>query len=268
MEPTTFRGELRERFATFVAAQDRRFPDSETLRIDLHCHDRNSDVPDELLGRLLGWPESWVPTEDVVAALAAAGTQALTITNHNNARSCWQLLEKGVDVLPGILAHIRRHVPRARLVVAGTGPAEDTLRAAAPDAIFLGWVEPARLAQVYASCDLLLLPSRFDTFGCVVLEALACGLPVIAYAAKGPKDIVRHGECGFLASDAEGLARHALLAFTDPETLDRMRQAAVARAADYQADVIVDELVGQLGLAGVPAAPATRAEPRAAQGAR
>ncbi len=70
------------------------------LRIDLHCHDRNSDVPDETLGRLLRVPETWLPTAKLFKTLRANGADALTVTNHNNARSCWEALERGEDILP------------------------------------------------------------------------------------------------------------------------------------------------------------------------
>jgi glycosyltransferase involved in cell wall biosynthesis len=70
------------------------------MRIDLHCHDRNSDVPDETLGRLLRVPETWLPTAGLVRTLGANGADVITVTNHNNARSCWELLEAGEDVLP------------------------------------------------------------------------------------------------------------------------------------------------------------------------
>jgi hypothetical protein len=71
------------------------------LRIDLHCHDHNSNVPDETLARLLHMPETWLPTDRLVRTLKSNAVDVVTITNHNNARSCWQLLDKGEDVLPG-----------------------------------------------------------------------------------------------------------------------------------------------------------------------
>lgn len=54
-----------------------------------------------MLGRILHWPETWITTDDVLAVLAKTGSTALTITNHNNARSCFELLDRGVDVLVG-----------------------------------------------------------------------------------------------------------------------------------------------------------------------
>ena len=71
------------------------------LRIDLHCHDKNSDVPDELWGRILGLPESWLKTGKLVKTLQGNGCDVITVTNHNNARSCWDLLEAGHDVVTG-----------------------------------------------------------------------------------------------------------------------------------------------------------------------
>ncbi|MCB1043157.1 MAG: hypothetical protein KDC35_09470 [Acidobacteria bacterium] len=73
----------------------------DTLRVDLHCHDHNSNVTEELWGRLLRLPETWLPSEDLVAELKRNGSDVITITNHNNARSCWNLMDRGVDVLPG-----------------------------------------------------------------------------------------------------------------------------------------------------------------------
>lgn len=96
-----FRKRLRREVDRFVAVQRRRFPEEEVLTIDLHCHDRNSDVPDELLGRILHWPETWVTTEELRRVLEQNATTALTITNHNNARSCFELLDRGEDVLVG-----------------------------------------------------------------------------------------------------------------------------------------------------------------------
>lgn len=79
----------------------KRFPAHEILTIDLHCHDYNSNVPDEQLGRILGIPETWLPTQELISTLKIHGCDTYTVTNHNNARSCYQLLDKGVDVLVG-----------------------------------------------------------------------------------------------------------------------------------------------------------------------
>src|SRR5688500_13329292 len=100
-EAQSFRPGVRRGLADSVARLGASLGGGEDLmRIDLHCHDRNSDVPDETLGRLLRLPETWLKTDRLVRTLRENGADALTVTNHNNARSCWELLEKGEDVLP------------------------------------------------------------------------------------------------------------------------------------------------------------------------
>jgi hypothetical protein len=96
-----FRRVLKEEFERFVSMQKERFPAEETLRIDLHCHDLNSDVPDELIGRILRVPETWLPSDRLMEKLAERGCDTFTVTNHNNARSCYALQDKGLDVLTG-----------------------------------------------------------------------------------------------------------------------------------------------------------------------
>jgi glycosyltransferase involved in cell wall biosynthesis len=99
-----FRSGIRKDLEDYVREEAARLGGSggeDVLKIDLHCHDRNSDVPDETLGRILRVPETWLPTAKLLRTLKANGADALTITNHNNARSCWQALDRGEDILPG-----------------------------------------------------------------------------------------------------------------------------------------------------------------------
>ncbi len=77
-------------------------------------------------------------------------------------------------------------------VVVGSGPAFDQLKARYPDAIFMGSLKGAELASAYVAADVFVFPSRTDTFGLVVIEALACGLPVAAFPVSGPLDIIGH----------------------------------------------------------------------------
>ena len=73
----------------------------DTLKIDLHCHDSHSDVPDETMGRILRVRETWLPPAKLLRTLKDNGADVLTVTNHNNARSCWEALDRGEDILPG-----------------------------------------------------------------------------------------------------------------------------------------------------------------------
>ena len=156
--------------------------------------------------------------------------------------------EKGVLELPSILKTIRMQHPGVRLVIAGTGPEEAQLKKAMPGEIFMGWVAPERLPEIYSSADLLIMPSRFDTFGRVVLEALSCGLPVAAYDTKGPRDIIVHGTCGFLASDKAALAENISQFFSKPWDQPEMKRAAFLRGGQYRAEDIMSRFVRNLGL--------------------
>ena len=98
---TSFQAELNTELKEFLSTQKEKFPIHEVLKIDLHCHDYNSDVPDELIGRILNVPETWLPTERLIKRLEKNKVNAITITNHNNARSCFEQIEKGNDVLVG-----------------------------------------------------------------------------------------------------------------------------------------------------------------------
>jgi glycosyltransferase involved in cell wall biosynthesis len=82
--------------------------------------------------------------------------------------------------------------------VIGGGPALEALRASYPDAVFTGYRYGEDLAALLACADCFVFPSRTDTFGLVMLEALASGLPVAAYPVTGPIDVIRDGEVGCL----------------------------------------------------------------------
>ena len=95
--------------------------------------------------------------------------------------------EKGVDLLAESFLRAHRVEPRLHLLLAGGGPEEAELRARLGEhATFLGWLEGEDLARAYASADLFLFCSRTDTYGQVVLEAGASGLPVVAVSEGGP----------------------------------------------------------------------------------
>jgi len=107
--------------------------------------------------------------------------------------------EKGVDLLAEAFLSARARDARMHLVLAGGGPEEDRLRARlGRSATFLGWLDRNELAATYASADVFLFCSATDTFGQVVLEAQASGLPVVAVAAGGPAELIADGRSGLL----------------------------------------------------------------------
>jgi glycosyltransferase involved in cell wall biosynthesis len=157
--------------------------------------------------------------------------------------------EKGVPELPAIYERAKQAAPKLKMVVAGKGPAQEQLKKEMPDAIFLDWVQRDKLPLMYASADLLVLPSRFDTFAMVVLEALSCGLPAIAYNTKGPKDIIRHGQCGFLVETPAEM-QEQVAEFLRNGDRAAFGKAAVERAAAYRPDAIIAELMEAVGMKG------------------
>jgi glycosyltransferase involved in cell wall biosynthesis len=101
-----------------------------------------------------------------------------------------QLCVGRVAVEKNVAAFLRAPHPGTKVVV-GDGPALGELRARFPAALFLGALHGQALAAVYASADVLVFPSRTDTFGLVMIEALAAGTPVAAYPVPGPIDLLR-----------------------------------------------------------------------------
>jgi glycosyltransferase involved in cell wall biosynthesis len=156
--------------------------------------------------------------------------------------------EKGVLELPNIYRAVKKYIPNVRMAIAGMGPAEKSLREKLPETIFLGWVNHSDLPAIYSSADILLLPSKFDTFGCVVLEAMSCGCPVAAYDTKGPRDIIEHGESGYLAATQNQMISDVKEYLLKGELQIRLRRSALKRAKKYNAQKIVNSLMKDVGL--------------------
>lgn len=114
-----------------------------------------------------------------------------------------------VSVEKGIEDFLRLDLPGTKLVV-GDGPACESLRRRYPAAVFAGYRHGEDLAAHIAACDVFVFPSRTDTFGLVLLEAMACGVPVAAYPVTGPVDVVVDGVTGILDEDLQRAALAAL----------------------------------------------------------
>jgi glycosyltransferase involved in cell wall biosynthesis len=137
--------------------------------------------------------------------------------------------EKGVAML--FDAYRELDPQRVRLVVVGDGPSRRELEASAPPGVcFRGELHGAELASAYASADVFCFPSQTDTFGQVVLEASASGLPVVAVNVGGAAELVHDRRTGLLAQRADAAAfRDALRELIADEPL-RRRLGAAARA--------------------------------------
>lgn len=162
--------------------------------------------------------------------------------------ACRVSREKGIFDLPKIIALAKQKTPDLQIVVAGSGPALDELRIALPEATFVGWQSKEQLAALYLSLDLFIFPSRFDTFGNVILESFVHGMPAIAYNCKGPKDIIQHGINGYLVEDIDDMSKQISEYFASSSTRETMRHKAILRATEYQAEPIMQQFLLDLGL--------------------
>ncbi|MBV2120899.1 MAG: glycosyltransferase family 1 protein [Candidatus Thiodiazotropha sp. (ex Ctena orbiculata)] len=100
-------------------------------------------------------------------------------------------------------------IPGSKVVI-GDGPAMASLQEKYPDAHFLGYRKNGDLANLLAAADVMVFPSRTDTFGLVMLEAMACGVPVATYPVEGPLDVIKNGLNGWMDEDLKTATIKAL----------------------------------------------------------
>ena len=126
--------------------------------------------------------------------------------------------------------------------IVGEGREEAWLREHLPDALFTGVLRGEQLAEIYASFDLFVFPSRTDTFGNVVLEALASGVPAVVTAAGGPKFLVEPGVTGFVAASDWDFISAVNRVMTDPALHVRLRTAAREYAQSQSWDSVFEKV--------------------------
>jgi glycosyltransferase involved in cell wall biosynthesis len=140
--------------------------------------------------------------------------------------------EKGLDDFCSL------QIPNTRKIVVGDGPYLAELRKRYPDVDFVGALTGRALAQHFADADVFVFPSRVDTFGVVIIEALAMGTPVAAYPVPGPRDILTAGVTGHMELDLESAVLRCL-------DLDRDGVLAASQIWTWQAcwEIFRDNLV-------------------------
>ena len=141
---------------------------------------------------------------------------------------------------------IRRVQPRARLVLVGDGPSRKELQARCPDAIFAGMRHGEDLAAHYASGDLFVFPSVTETFGNVTPEALASGLPVLAYDYAAASQLVQTGRHGALApfGNMNDFVQLGARLAADPAALHEMGRQAREAACQASWERIISRIEG------------------------
>ena len=149
-----------------------------------------------------------------------------------------------VAVEKNLEAFLSLDLPGTKAIV-GDGPARLALEQAYPDAVFLGALEGEALAAVYASADVFVFPSRTDTFGLVLLEALASGLPIAAFPVAGPRDVIGAAPVGVLSEDlreaclsALGISRQICVEFAACHSWEASARAFIEHMPLIEARVV------------------------------
>jgi len=131
-----------------------------------------------------------------------------------------------------------------KLVMVGDGPLKEQFQKRYPEIIFPGMLSQTNLAAYYASSDLFIFPSQTETFGNVTLEALASGIPVLAFDCAAARDWVQTGVNGWLVAEnnPEGFAAQAVTVFNSKDLLDQITQSTRQQVVHLDWDQIAEQV--------------------------
>jgi glycosyltransferase involved in cell wall biosynthesis len=149
--------------------------------------------------------------------------------------------EKNLALAVQTFRNIQQHVPKARYVWVGDGPARNEIEAANPDFIFAGVQRGLSLARYFASADLFPFPSLSETFGNVILESLASGLPVVAYAEGAAREHLVDGVngCCIESGNAKNFIAAAVRLASNPTLIRYMGRAAHTGMAGLSPEAVI-----------------------------
>ncbi len=150
-----------------------------------------------------------------------------------------------VAVEKNLEAFLALDLPGTKIIV-GDGPARAELQAKYPKGVFLGSLQGEALAEIYSGADVFVFPSKTDTYGLVLLEALASGVPVAALPVTGPKDVIGSAPVGVLSDDLQAaclqalkIDRQACLDFAANHTWEASARAFVGNISQVRSDLQV-----------------------------
>jgi glycosyltransferase involved in cell wall biosynthesis len=171
-----------------------------------------------------------VDTEMFVPELASPEMRSRLSQNHPDSPLLLYVGRLGAEKEIEAIKPVLEAIPDARLALVGDGPHRQTLEQYFADTPtnFVGYLKGQELASAYASADAFIFPSRTETLGLVLLEAMAAGTPVVAARSGGIPDIVTDGVNGYLfdPTDAEGATVATQRLFANPEERENLRQSA------------------------------------------
>lgn len=263
-------------WSALQAARSLSLPVSTDFRTNFHAYSRHYGMRwlhKPIMGYLRQFHNlahrTTVPTRTLMGELAACGFERLVVVARGidaerfdprhrcmALRQRWGLspddfavlyvgrlaAEKNLELLAEAFEAIARVNPRARLILVGDGPMRSALQTRLPTAMFCGQQMGHDLARHYASADLFLFPSKTETFGNVTVEAMASGLPVVAFADGAALELIRPGQNGASVAldDDAGYVSAATRLAVDSDTCRAL--GAVARETALQLDweTIVD----------------------------
>lgn len=155
--------------------------------------------------------------------------------------------EKGLDQLSEAALSLRKKGYQFHIAFAGDGPYRPVMEKRLPHDHYFGFIQGKELSELYASSDLFIFPSTTETFGNVVLEAFASGLPVVAVNQGGSADLVKPNMNGLLAKPLDGsdFAAHIRKVLDSPTLSKRLAKGALKTASQYDWPTINDSLLDQ-----------------------